>query len=187
MATLDATLGGETSNSYCELTFADGYAANQAWSASWEALTEDEKTVALITATQWMETLSYSGKRCSATQRLAWPRSGASCDGVEATCSAIPYSIKQTEVELAWQAHQNPGAIIGGGGGASQGTFVSRQKLGSLEVEYSQYQGTSVTSCDNCSDPAVLTKFPWIRGLLGCWMGGNSVSGGVGLMLRVRS
>ena len=98
----------------------------------------------------------------------------------------IPYSIKRAEVELAWQAHLNPDAIIGGGGGgASQGTFVSRQKLGSLEVEYEQYQGTTVTSSDSCNDPIVITKFPFIRGLIGCWLTG--VSGGVGLMLRVRS
>ena len=61
---------------------------------------------------------------------------------------------------------------------------MKRQKLGSLEVEYDQYSGTSVTSCDNCNDPAVITAFPWIRDVLSCWVG---LSGGVGLMLRVRS
>ena len=187
MATLDATLSGESSNSYVDIAFADMYAANQPWSAKWDLLSEDEKAVSLIQATAWMETLSYSGNRCSTTQSLAWPRANASCDGVPATCDIIPYGVRRTEVELAWQAHQNPDAIIGGGGGASAGTYVKRQKLGSLEVEYDQYQGTTVTSCDNCNDPAVITKFPWIKGFIGCWLGGNSVSGGVGLMLRVRS
>ena len=187
MATLDSTLGGPTSNSYCDLAFANGYAANQYWGTKWDILTDDEKILALITSTQWMETLSYAGNRCSTTQLLSWPRTNASCDGVPATCTEIPYSIKRAEVELAWQAHLNPDAIIGGGGGAAQGTFVSRQKLGSLEVEYEQYQGTTITSCDNCNDPIVITKFPFIRGLIGCWLGGGGVTGGVGLMLRVRS
>ena len=186
MATLDATLAGESSNSYVDIAFADMYAANQPWSAKWALLTEDEKAVSLIQATAWMETLSYAGNRCSTTQSLAWPRTNASCDGVPATCDIIPYGIRRTEVELAWQAHQNPDAIIGGGGGASAGTFTKRQRLGSLEVEYEQYAGTSVTSCDNCNDPAVITKFPWIKGYMGCWLGGG-VTGGVGLMLRVRS
>ena len=185
MATLDATLGGETSNSFVSISFADEYASNQSWASDWAALAEDEKTVALITACSWMEMLTYAGNRCSTTQRLSWPRINASCDGVPATCDAIPYSIKRTQVELAHQAHKDPNAIIGGGGGAAQGTYVKRQKLGSLEVEYDQYDGASITSCDNCNDPIVITKFPWIKNIIGCWLTG--VSGGVGLMLRVRS
>ena len=112
MATLDATLAGESSNSYVEISFADMYAANQPWAAKWALLTEDEKAISLIQATAWMETLSYAGNRCSTTQSLAWPRTNASCDGVPATCDIIPYGIRRTEVELAWQAHQNPDAII---------------------------------------------------------------------------
>lgn len=185
MATLDATLAGEDSNSYCTVAYADAYAENQSWAADWDALTDDEKAVALIGATQWLETLSWAGTRCEDTQRLAWPRSDASCDGITAACTAIPRRIQDAEVELAWQFHQNPTAI-NGGGGAAAGTYVKRQKLGSLEVEYDQYTGTSVTGCDNCNDPAVITAFPWIKGVIGaCWFSG--LSGGVGLMLRVRS
>ena len=185
MAILDATLSGSTSNSFVDLAFADTYAANQSWGDKWAVLTDDQKIIALITSTQWMETLKYAGNRCDVSQRLAWPRANASCDGVLATCSAIPYSIQRTEVELAYQAHLNPDAVIGGGGGAAAGTYVKRQKLGSLEVEYDQFEGTSLTSCDNCNDPIVLTKFPWIKGYISCWLTG--ISGGVGLMLRVRS
>ncbi len=185
MATLDSTLSGPESNSYVDLAFANEYSANQPWSAQWDVLTDDEKIVSLITATQWLETLKYAGNRCDVSQRLAWPRANASCDGVQATCAEIPYSIRRTEVELAYQAHLDPNAIIGGGGGAAAGTYVKRQKLGSLEVEYDQYQGTSLTSCDNCNDPVVLTKFSWVKDYIGCWLTG--ISGGVGLMLRVRS
>jgi len=184
MATLDDTLSGTASNSYCSLTFADTYADTRPWGDEWAKLTNDEKTINLIVATGWLETLSYAGERCKTTQRLKWPRKDASCDGVAAACTAIPYNIQTTEVELAWQAKLNPNAIIGGGGAAA-GTYVKRQKLGSLEIEYDQYSGTSVTSCDNCNDPAVITAFPWIKGLIGCWLAG--ISGGVGLMLRVRS
>ena len=48
-------------------------------------------------------------------------------------------------------------------------------------------QGTTVTSCDNCNDPKIITAFPWLKDLLGCWIGGGGAVGGVGLMLRVRS
>ena len=185
MATLDTSLAGATSNSYADLAFANSYAANQSWGAKWSALSDDQKAIALITATQWMETLTYAGNRCDVAQRLAWPRANASFDGVLATCAAIPFSILRTEVELAYQAHLDPDAIIGTSGGAAAGTYVSRQKIGSLEVEYEQYSGTTVTSCDNCNDPIVITKFPWIKGFIGAWLTG--ISGGVGLISRVRS
>ena len=37
MATLDATLGGETANSYADKAFADAYSANQWWGDTWAA------------------------------------------------------------------------------------------------------------------------------------------------------
>ena len=184
MAVLDATLSGAASNSYCDLLFANEFAANQSWGTKWDALTDDEKIISLITATSWMEMLKYAGNRCDLTQRLSWPRANASCDGVQASCQEVPYSIRRTEVELAYQAYLNPDAIIGGNGAAA-GTFVKRQKLGSLEVEFEQYSGTELSSCDNCNDPVVITKFPWLRSAIGCWLTG--LNAGVGLMLRVRS
>ena len=187
--TLDATLGGATSNSYVDMTEALALAQNIPGGGDWAALGEEDRNLSLIVATRWLETLTYGGTRCDATQRLKWPRSGASCDGLTSDCSSIPYRIKEAEVTLAMKYTTDPGLFpgSGSGGGAASGTYVSRQKLGSLEVEYAQYQGTTVTSCDNCADPKILTAFPFLKDLLGCWMGGNSVSGGVGLMLRVRS
>ena len=187
--TLDATLGGATSNSYIDMTTAVALAANIPGGSDWTLLTEEERNLSLIVATRWLETLTYAGNRCAATQRLKWPRSGASCDGVTSECTAIPYRIQEAEVTLAIKYTTDPGLFPGegSGGGAAAGTYVKRQKLGSLEVEYDQYQGTTVTTCDNCNDPKIITAFPWLKDLLGCWIGGGGAVGGVGLMLRVRS
>ena len=184
--TLDATLSGATSNSYIDMTSAVAIAANIPGGGDWVALGEEERNLSLIVATRWLETLTYAGSRCAAMQRLKWPRSGASCDGVVSECTTIPYRIQEAEVTLAIKYTTDPGLFPGeGSGGAAQGTYVKRQKLGSLEIEYDQYDGSSVTSCDNCNDPKIITAFPWLKDLLGCWIGG--LSGGVGLMLRVRS
>ena len=185
MATIDATLSGATSNSYIDMTAALAIAENIPGGSDWAALDEDDRNLSLIVATRWLETLSYAGDRCQATQRLKWPRSGASCDGITSSCDAIPYRIQEAEVYLSLKYTTEPDSFPGNGGGAPAGTFVKRQRLGSLEVEYDQYSGTSVTSCDNCNDPAIITAFPWLKDILGCWVGG--LSGGVGLMLRVRS
>ena len=63
------------------------------------------------------------------------------------------------------------------------GTFVSKEKLGDLEVNYSAYpSGVVSESCTSCSDPKVISLFPWLKGYLNCWadFGGNRI-------LRVRS
>ena len=185
--TLDATLSGATSNSYIDMASAVAIAENIPGGGDWVALGVEERNLSLIVATRWLETLTYGGDRCKATQRLKWPRSGVSCDGIVSDCAGIPYRIQEAEVALAIKYTTNPELFPGeGSGGASQGTYVKRQKLGSLEVEYDQYAGSTVTSCDNCNDPKIITAFPWLKDLLGCWVGGG-VSGGVGLMLRVRS
>ena len=187
--TLDATLSGATSNSYVDLAGAEAIANNMPGGPTWVAKTADEKNLSLIEATRWLETLTYSGTRCKDTQRLKWPRKDAKCDGVTSDCAGIPVAIKEAEVALAIKYVDSPSQFpgSGSGGGAAQGTYVKRQKLGSLEVEYDQYAGTTVTSCDNCNDPKIITAFLWLKDLLGCWIGGGGAVGGVGLMLRVRS
>lgn len=184
--TLDATLSGATSNSYVDMTDALAIAENIPGGSDWAALDEDDRNLSLVVATRWLETLGYAGNRCEATQRLKWPRSGASCDGITSACDAIPYRIQEAEVTLALNYSTDPGKFPGSGsGGAAAGTYVKRQKLGDLEVEYDQYSGTSVASCDSCNDPAILSAFPWLKDLLGCWVTGTT--GGVGLMYKVRS
>ena len=187
----DATIGGEFANSYCDEAFADAYASNQSWQAAWFAKTSEERQVALISSTKWLETVSYSGTRCTAIQALAWPRSGASCDGVASSCDVIPLKIRQAEVELEMQLIANPDAITGapgGGGGAAAGTYVSQQTLGDLSISYAAYpsgeQGNN--DCTDCSNPEVINKFPWLRGFLSCYADISTGSGSK-VLLRVRS
>ena len=183
---LDATLKGENANSYADKTFADAYAANQWWGDTWAGLSEDAQAIAMITATKWHETLPFAGTRCTATQALQWPRSGATCDGITSDCAGIPRQIKVTEMELAFRLSQDPDAITGppGGGGAVAGTYVKREKLGELEREMAEFSSAD-SSCDNCGDPALISKYPWIEDLLGCWLG--SSFGSSKILLRVRS
>ncbi len=181
----DATIGGEFANSYADLDFADTYAANQVWGATWLALAEADRQIALIGATQWLETMPWDGSRCSSGQALSWPRSGVSCDGVAATCDIIPLKIRQAEVQLAYQLSQNPTAIIPPpGGGNAAGTYVSKNQLGDLVQEFSEYSSADST-CDSCGDPALLSAFPWLEDWLSCYLSGSFGSSKV--LLRVRS
>ena len=182
MATLDATLAGATSNSYVDLAEADAIAANLPFAAEWAALTDEEKTDGLIVATRWLETLNYVGERCTSTQRLKWPRKDAECDGQVSNCSSIPYAIKEAEVILAWQYIQEPKSFPGFGGSAGDsaptGTYIKRQKIDVLEIEYDQFNSNQYNDdCNDCTLPAILQEFPWLADLLGCWLGTNSSSG----------
>lgn len=205
MATLDATLAGPTSNSYVDLAEAELIASNFPFGDDWIATPEDERVTALIVSTRYLETLDYIGERCESSQRLKWPRddgqdendknnsviSGGrynnrfqekvACDGVEPKCDFIPYQIKETEVILAWQYIQDPKQFPGFGGSsgdtAPAGTYVSRQKIDVLEIEYAQFNENQYNDdCSDCTLPALLQTFPWVGDLLGCWLGTNSKS-----------
>ena len=123
-------------------------------------------------------------------QRLKWPRSGATCDGVTSDCSGIPYQIQEAEVMLAIQYDQNPGSFPGtdSGGTTQTGTYVSKQQLGDLVQEFSAYPAgqTDTNHCSSCNDPIIIQKFPWLESLLRCWMSGAS-GNGTRVIARVRS
>ena len=182
MATIDATLAGATSNSYVTEAEADAIAANLPFSDEWAALTAEDKALGLIVSTRWLETLSYQGTRCTSTQRLKWPRKDAECDGQTSVCTAIPYTIQETEVILAYQYVLEPSSFPGFGGSsgdaAPAGTYVKRQKIDVLEIEYDQFNENQYNdNCSDCSLPAILQEFPWLKDLLGCWLGNVSTTG----------
>lgn len=192
-----ATLAGSTSNSYVTGVEADNYAAFQAWESTWTGKTESERTIALINAARWLDTIDFAGTRCSPSsddanlpQAMSWPRSDVSCDGVAATCSFIPQQVKEAQILTAYNLLVNPDLITGapgGGGGAAAGTYVSEQTLGSMSIKYAAYPSgdTGGDSCVNCSTPDVIAKLPWLKSLLACWA--DISTGGSKVLLRVRS
>ena len=189
--TIDSTLGGSTANSYVSLAEALAIANNLPFADKWLETPDDDLVVALITATRWLETLTFQGDRCTAEQRLKWPRSGAECDGVTSACASIPYDIQQAEVILAYAWVERPAEFPGQGtpgGGAQAGTFVSKNQLGDLVQEFSAFpngQGGGDDSCLSCDNPAIINSFPWLSDLLKCWA--NTTVKGGRVLLRLRS
>ena len=195
---IDATVGGSSANSYVTGDEADSFAGLQSWGSAWLAKTESERTIALISACSWLETIDWAGSRCHPSsddaalpQALSWPRSGASCDGVAAVCTMVPPDVKRAQMLLAYQLVVSPDAITGqpgGGGGAAAGTYVSKQQLGDLVQEFAAYPNGEQSSndCTSCSNPEVISKFPWLADILKCWANVSSGSGSK-VILRVRS
>ena len=184
---INATLGSSTANSYVSEVDAAAYAATSWWNATWTALTSDQQQIALIAATSALETLTWKGTRCTPStddaakpQSLSWPRSEAACDGVAATCALIPKAITDACIELAYQLSQNPSVLQPGvTATAAAGTYTSKEKLGDLEVNYAAFPAGagSADSCTSCSDPKVISTFPWLKGMVSCWAELGSASG----------
>ena len=195
---ITATVGGSSSNSYVSGAEVDSYAALQSWGDAWLAKSESERTIAIVSACTWLETIDWEGTRCTPSsddenlpQALSWPRSGASCDGVAATCTMIPPDVKRAQMLLSYQLVVNPDAITGapgGGGGAQAGTYISKNQLGELVQEFSAFPGGEQSSndCTSCANPEVITKFPWLTDILSCWADISSGTGGK-VILRVRA
>ena len=128
--TLDATLSGATSNSYIDMASAVAIAENIPGGGEWAALGEEERNLSLIVATRWLETLTYGGTRCKDTQRLKWPSSGVSCDGIVSDCAGIPYRIQESEVAIAIKYTTNPEMFPGEGSGGAAGHLRQTPKIG---------------------------------------------------------
>lgn len=173
--TLDATVGGASANSYQDVADATAYFANTLFSEQWAALSSDVKAQALITATQWLETLAYTGTRVTTTQRLEWPRDATSSKGLTADSNTIPDELLAAQAELALALGTTPTALTGDLGSTNTNGATKRQKLDVLEVEY-----FAPWSPDT---GALLQRFRWLRPLVATWLQNSSPQ----LALRVRS
>ncbi len=157
-ATIDATLQGASANSYVTLAEANSYFETVPSSANWDDKTDDQKNRAIISATTWLDGLTYYGTRCTTTQALKWPRKEYKVDGVDIKCTFIPDEVKIAAFELARALANDTDAVVGSKG--TDGTY-EEVKLGGLEVKYntsSQKPGMVNTT---------LYIFPWVASYIG--------------------
>lgn len=163
-AAIDATLSGASANSYVTLAAADTYFETVPDSSTWTDKTTDAKNRALISATRWIDALSFYGDRCTETQALKWPRDNYTIDGVDLACSLIPQSIKVATYELARALANDTDAITSTSG---TGSVYDEVELGDLRVKYNKATQTSGVINN------VFDVYPWLQSYLGPYcMGG---------------
>jgi hypothetical protein len=163
-AVIDATLSGASANSYVTLEDADTYFETVPDSTTWDDKTEDQKTRAIISATRWIDVLSFYGDRCTETQALRWPRDEYTVDGIDLVCSLIPEPIKVATYELARALANDTDAITGSTGTSG---IYDEVKLGDLQVKYNKSSQTSGVINN------VFDVYPWLQSYLGPYcMGG---------------
>jgi hypothetical protein len=165
-ASIDATVGGPTANSYVTLAAADLYFETTPDSSDWINKTTDAKNRSLISATRWIDALTFYGKRCAETQALKWPRTNYTVDGIDLICTLIPEGIKVATYELARAFANDTSAITGTSGTTG---IYDQVELGDLKVKYNKTSQTSGV-INNVYD-----VYPWLQTYLGPYsLGGAS-------------
>ena len=150
MATLTATAGDTAANSYATRDQASAIFDGRPGASAWASANDAKRDAALIEATSEIEArFTWRGEKASATQDLAFPRSGIARDGVPVAADTIP-------AELIRAVSLYADFLLGGG--ESPGGVLD---LGSVKGMRTQHQ-------DALPGP-VLTALPseWIRSHLG--------------------
>tara|TARA_R100001443_G_scaffold15776_1_gene25544 strand:+ start:546 stop:1067 length:522 start_codon:yes stop_codon:yes gene_type:complete len=152
-----------TTTSYVARADADTYFATSFNNAAWNVLSDAQKDLALQVATRNLETLQWFGTKCTDTQALKWPREVPADGSSDATvCTTIPNQLVEATCELALKLHANQSVMIDGPETTTTGTFVSKERVGELEVEYDEYDGAKNVS----TGPKIIVLFPWLKELL---------------------
>lgn len=150
--TLVTTVGGETSNSYADVTYADEYFDGRFSSGTgWLGYTTAQKEARLLAASRMLETLKYVGKLVSDDQSMSWPRkrddraafdmwasSGSTLiiNKREYATDEIPTPILHAQCELALFVLDTDGNYVQSDSTTSSGDSVKSEKLGKWSVSY---------------------------------------------------
>lgn len=93
--------GVPNANTYATRAQADEYHEGRLHGSTWTAATPESKDQALVSATRYLDTLTWEGERISIDQALAWPRTGAVWDGHEVPDTMLPRPVRDATIELA--------------------------------------------------------------------------------------
>lgn len=164
MACLDATLGGESANSYGSVEDADAYFANKFSAQSWAAFPSDTREIALMEATEKLEGLKFWGRPASLMQALAFPRiyepasNGTSIPRqVLTSCYLLALELAQAQAPAGGSGNDQADKIA-----EMKAASVSRFKLADYEVAFHDGAGGAQGPFESL--PLV------VQGLIGPWV-----------------
>lgn len=120
-------------NTYIDLAGADAYFDDSLKFASWDALTDDVKSKALVTATRMLDRQTWAGTKTDESQDLQWPRSGVTDKyGNAIDSSTVPQQILEAQCELALSIALDPSVETN----SSTSGNIKFLKAGEAEIGY---------------------------------------------------
>lgn len=128
---LDATIGGTSSDTYATLAEAQAYAGDQGTDAAAAWLAADTKQEGTLRqAARILDTFTWKGIKLNALQALEWPRSWVEDkNGYPVYPTVIPKQVKNAQCELAIR-------LLAADRADEDPRIAIREKVGSIEVEY---------------------------------------------------
>ena len=187
-ASIDATVGGASANSYLTIAQADTITESMLGTLAWTSASSDEKTRALITATRGLDTLDWIGYRTDSDQALDWPRSDAICGGVTYADDIIPEQIQYATFDLANALLGSPTLLqTPPASSASLVPGVPNRDLSRLKLDVLELEWRTDISVASASIVSPLSALPHLATVLGC-LTTSTIPGGMGrIVSRVRS
>jgi hypothetical protein len=135
---IETGTGGSTSQSYATVAYALSYHEARG-NNTWATITTLQQEQALIRACDYIEQVygqTWQGFRVNSTQALSFPRSSVFIHGYLKASDEIPTILINAQCEMALKAAQ--GELL-----PDLERGVTREKVGSLEVEYDRYSPQS--------------------------------------------
>ena len=101
--TLDATVGGASSNAYATVAEADSYHDARLHKSDWTSASTATKEAAIVWATEILDrAMEWEGWAAEVTQKLRWPRTGTwDREGNSYLATELPEPLKNATAELA--------------------------------------------------------------------------------------
>ncbi len=94
--------GAVNANVYASLSEAGAYVETLIFAEAWTKATPEKQAAALVQAARWMDTMPWTGRRTSAEQALAWPRTGVvDQDGFDVLPTLVPRQVREANAEFA--------------------------------------------------------------------------------------
>ena len=151
--TIIATVSSASANSYVTLAEADAYFATRLYATDFTSLSDDDRSRALIMATERIDQELYYGVKTDGNQALKWPRTGVPIPGESGSfysaglvnyylATAIPSVVKLAQYEYA--------LLISGTDILAQSDLgnYKRVKVGPIEVEMNQPVASGIISAE---------------------------------------
>lgn len=175
--TVTATAGSASANSYLTVAAADAIANTMVGTLAWGSATTDDKGPALITATNGLETLSWTGTRATSTQALSWPRVDASCGDKEIADDDIPREIELACFDLANALLGDPTLLRSTPGAGELVTGVPNRDLRRLKLDVMELEWREFETPSGAAQITPLTALPHLASILGCLTTSGTGSG----------
>ena len=135
--TIDATVSGANSDSYCDVAYADAYHLTRGFNDEWAAADTNAKEIVLKWATRLLDRLNWMSPRTLQLQALRWPQMDAyDQDGWPVLQTVIHKNVKDAACEMALYLLREDRTIDSGAIG------IDSLKVGPIAIDFSQTAGT---------------------------------------------